>query len=110
MSEKKTADAVAGNLLDAPLMISQIAVVCRDLQKTMEQYTKLLGWGPWNVYRHSRLDCITPSCMDDRASTRCSEPRRKSAEWASNSCSRSRDRASTPNGSKNTARVSTMSR
>ena len=52
MSEKQTADAVAENLLDAPLMISQIAVVCRDLKKTMEQYTKLLGWGPWNVYRH----------------------------------------------------------
>jgi hypothetical protein len=34
------------------LTISQIGVVCRDLQKTMETYTRLLGWGPWNVYRH----------------------------------------------------------
>jgi hypothetical protein len=33
-------------------MISQIAVVCHDVRKTMEAYTKLLGWGPWNVYRH----------------------------------------------------------
>lgn len=33
-------------------MISQIAVVCHNLQRTMEMYTKLLGWGPWNVYRH----------------------------------------------------------
>jgi len=50
--EKQSAEAVAGGLLGRPLMISQIAVVVNDLQKTMEQYTKLLGWGPWNVYRH----------------------------------------------------------
>jgi hypothetical protein len=39
-------------LLGRELQISQIAVVCHDLRKTMEQYTTLLGWGPWNVYRH----------------------------------------------------------
>jgi hypothetical protein len=43
--------AVAG-ILGRQLQISQIGVVCRDLERTMEQYTKLLGWGPWNVYRH----------------------------------------------------------
>jgi methylmalonyl-CoA/ethylmalonyl-CoA epimerase len=42
----------AAGLLGRPLMISQIAVVVSDLERTMEQYTKLLGWGPWNVYRH----------------------------------------------------------
>jgi methylmalonyl-CoA/ethylmalonyl-CoA epimerase len=52
MSGKPTADAVAGGLLGRQLQISQIAVVTNDLEKTMEQYTKLLGWGPWNVYRH----------------------------------------------------------
>jgi hypothetical protein len=52
VSEKQPADVVAQSLQDEPLMVSQIAVVCRDLQKTMEQYTKLLGWAPWNVYRH----------------------------------------------------------
>jgi methylmalonyl-CoA/ethylmalonyl-CoA epimerase len=52
MEAKQSADAVAGGLLGRPLMISQIAVVVNDLQATMEQYTKLLGWGPWNVYRH----------------------------------------------------------
>ena len=52
MTEKQTAGAVAQGLLGRPLMISQIAVVCHDLHRTMEQYTKLLGWGPWNVYRH----------------------------------------------------------
>jgi glyoxalase/bleomycin resistance protein/dioxygenase superfamily protein len=49
---KQSADSVAGGLLGRPLAISQIAVVTNDLQRTMEQYTKLLGWGPWNVYRH----------------------------------------------------------
>jgi hypothetical protein len=49
---KQSAESVAGGLLGRPLMISQIAVVVNDLQNTMELYTKLLGWGPWNVYRH----------------------------------------------------------
>ena len=52
MEAKHSAEAVAGGLLGRTLMISQIAVVVNDLEKTMEQYTKLLGWGPWNVYRH----------------------------------------------------------
>ncbi len=52
MEAKHSAESVGGGLLGRPLMISQIAVVVNDLQKTMEQYTKLLGWGPWNVYRH----------------------------------------------------------
>jgi hypothetical protein len=51
MEANESADHLGG-LLGRPLQISQIAVVCSDLQKTMEQYTKLLGWGPWNVYRH----------------------------------------------------------
>ena len=52
MDAKQSAESVAGGLLGRPLMISQIAVVVNDLEKTMEQYTKLLGWGPWSVYRH----------------------------------------------------------
>lgn len=52
METKRSADSVAGGLLGRQLEISQIAVVVNDLEKTMEQYTKLLGWGPWNVYRH----------------------------------------------------------
>jgi methylmalonyl-CoA/ethylmalonyl-CoA epimerase len=51
MDAKQSTDELGG-LLGRPLEISQIAVVCTDLQTTMEQYTKLLGWGPWNVYRH----------------------------------------------------------
>jgi len=52
MSDKQSAAAAAEGILGRQLQISQIAVVCHDLQKTMEQYTTLLGWGPWNVYRH----------------------------------------------------------
>lgn len=52
MEDKRSAEAVAGGLLGRPLMISQIAVVVHDLETTMERYTKLLGWGPWNVYCH----------------------------------------------------------
>jgi glyoxalase/bleomycin resistance protein/dioxygenase superfamily protein len=49
---KQSAESAVQGILGRPLMISQIAVVVKDLEKTMEQYTKLLGWGPWNVYRH----------------------------------------------------------
>ncbi|HEU5373715.1 MAG TPA: VOC family protein [Gaiellaceae bacterium] len=51
MEAEQSAEQLGG-LLGRQLQISQIAVVCHDLQKTMAQYTKLLGWGPWNVYRH----------------------------------------------------------
>lgn len=51
MEARQTPEELTG-LLGRQLQISQIAIVCHDLQRTMEQYTKLLGWGPWNVYRH----------------------------------------------------------
>lgn len=51
METKPDTQAIS-SLLGRQLRISQIAVVCHELQTTMEQYTKLLGWGPWNVYRH----------------------------------------------------------
>lgn len=35
-----------------PEKISQIAIVVRDLDKTMKAYYEMLGWGPWNVYEH----------------------------------------------------------
>lgn len=52
MSSKQSAESVAGGLLGRPLAISQIAIVVNDLDATMARYTELLGWGPWNVYRH----------------------------------------------------------
>jgi methylmalonyl-CoA/ethylmalonyl-CoA epimerase len=51
VTDKPSTELLTG-ILGRQLMISQIAVVVRDLEKTMAQYTKLLGWGPWNVYRH----------------------------------------------------------
>lgn len=33
--------------------ITQICVVTYDLDKTMYEYSKRLGWGPWKVYDHS---------------------------------------------------------
>jgi len=34
------------------LAITQIAVVVKDLRKTMKLYHETLGWGPWNVYEY----------------------------------------------------------
>lgn len=35
-----------------PLPISQIAIVVRDIDDALENYHRVLGWGPWNVYEH----------------------------------------------------------
>jgi 4-hydroxyphenylpyruvate dioxygenase-like putative hemolysin len=34
------------------MRITQVAVVAKDLRKTMEAYQKVMGWGPWSVYEH----------------------------------------------------------
>lgn len=34
------------------MRITQVAVVVKDLRKTMEAYHRILGWGPWSVYEH----------------------------------------------------------
>lgn len=40
-----------GRARGAPMAtISQIAVVVRDIEKTMRDYTERLGWGPWSVF------------------------------------------------------------
>jgi methylmalonyl-CoA/ethylmalonyl-CoA epimerase len=33
-----------------PMAISQIAVVVRDMEKALKDYTETLGWGPWSVF------------------------------------------------------------
>ena len=33
--------------------ISQIAVVVKDLEKAMDNYWEILGWGPWQTYSHT---------------------------------------------------------
>jgi methylmalonyl-CoA/ethylmalonyl-CoA epimerase len=37
---------------EAPMPISQIAIVVEDIHAAMDAYSKALGWGPWNVYEH----------------------------------------------------------
>jgi catechol 2,3-dioxygenase-like lactoylglutathione lyase family enzyme len=34
------------------MRITQVAIVVKDLRKTMEAYTKVMGWKPWYVYEH----------------------------------------------------------
>ncbi|MGA2664487.1 MAG: VOC family protein [Nitrososphaerales archaeon] len=34
------------------MRITQIAVVVKDLRKTMETYHRVMGWAPWSVYEH----------------------------------------------------------
>ena len=36
----------------APMPISQIGIVVKDIHAAMEAYQQALGWGPWNVYEH----------------------------------------------------------
>lgn len=36
-----------------PVRISQVAMVVRDLESTMERLHETLGWGPWKVYDHA---------------------------------------------------------
>jgi methylmalonyl-CoA/ethylmalonyl-CoA epimerase len=33
-----------------PFTITQIAIVVRDIEKAMHDYTHTLGWGPWSVF------------------------------------------------------------
>ena len=33
-----------------PMAISQIAVVVRDMEMALKDYTENLGWGPWSVF------------------------------------------------------------
>jgi methylmalonyl-CoA/ethylmalonyl-CoA epimerase len=34
------------------MRITQVAIVAKDLRKTMEAYTNIFGWKPWSVYEH----------------------------------------------------------
>lgn len=53
METKPTAQDAAQGLLGKPMVLCQIGLVVRNLEETMEQYTRLLGWGPWKVYTHT---------------------------------------------------------
>ena len=60
MEAKQTPAAISG-LLGRQLAISQIAVVCHDLQKTMEQYTNCSAGAPGTCTGTNRLGCTTRS-------------------------------------------------
>ena len=34
------------------MRITRVPVVVKDLKKTMENYHRVMGWGPWSVYEH----------------------------------------------------------
>lgn len=36
----------------APMPISQIAIVVRNIDEALDRYHRALGWGPWNIYEH----------------------------------------------------------
>ena len=40
------------------ITVTQIGVVVKDIRESLKNYTRLLGWGPWNVYelKSPRLD------------------------------------------------------
>lgn len=69
--------ALDGAALD--YRITQISLVVRDLRRTMEQYHRLLRWGPWNVFEHTPRRTTTPRSTASRCTTPCSAPRRTSA-------------------------------
>lgn len=48
MAEPRMNESIVPN----GMRITQVAVVVKDLRKTMEAYHKTLGWGPWSVYEH----------------------------------------------------------
>ena len=52
MNTQQKSVTFANGSASAPLPISQIAVVVRDIDDALEKYTRVLGWGPWNVYEH----------------------------------------------------------
>lgn len=55
MEEAEQHATPTGNgVLGKPMQLCQIGLVVRNLEETMEQYTKLLGWGPWKVYTHEK--------------------------------------------------------
>ena len=35
-------------------LVSQVALVVGDLERTMHDYHEQMGWGPWNVYEYRR--------------------------------------------------------
>lgn len=50
----------------AGLVVVQVAIVVRDLDATIREYRRTLGWGPWRVYDFGDLDHVDTR-IGDRA-------------------------------------------
>jgi methylmalonyl-CoA/ethylmalonyl-CoA epimerase len=48
-------------LLGSPTVVSTVGMAVADLRSSMETYSNLLGWGPWQIYRQE-----PPSLRDMR--------------------------------------------
>lgn len=35
-----------------PLPVSQVALIVKDLEKSMREYSETVGWGPWTIYEY----------------------------------------------------------
>jgi len=35
-----------------PIPVSQVALVVKDMEKSMREYTETMGWGPWTIYEY----------------------------------------------------------
>jgi methylmalonyl-CoA/ethylmalonyl-CoA epimerase len=39
-------------VLPSQIPISQVALVVKDLESSMREYTESMGWGPWTIYEY----------------------------------------------------------
>jgi len=39
-------------LPNVPMPVSQVALVVKDMEKSMRDYTETMGWGPWKIYEY----------------------------------------------------------
>jgi len=37
---------------NVPIPVSQVALVVKDMEKSMREYTETMGWGPWKIYEY----------------------------------------------------------
>jgi catechol 2,3-dioxygenase-like lactoylglutathione lyase family enzyme len=37
---------------NVPIPVSQVALVVKDMEKSMRDYTETMGWGPWKIYEY----------------------------------------------------------
>ena len=70
-------EITATGILGRQLKISQIAVVCNDLQKTMENYQTCSGGGRGTCTGTNPLSFTTPRSVANQLTTACLARRRR---------------------------------